>query len=156
MVNDNEHLLQQLHNSQIRHIIEISYLEIHFAHTICACTSIQLKANQSWVETQILNYGAVLIRGFQVNDAPEFERAIKSLQLNLNDSYRGTSPRSVFPGTQFCFSAADAPVNYPIAQHCEMSFLKSPPKQLYFGCLQESKSGGGETALCDFRAVAQQ
>jgi len=108
------------------------------------------------VEKQILNYGAVLIRGFQLNDAPEFERAIKSLQPNLSDSYRGTSPRSVFPGTQFCFSAADAPVNYPIAQHCEMSFLRSPPKQLYFGCLQESKSGGGETALCDFRAVAQQ
>ena len=115
-----------------------------------------LVANRSWVEEQILNYGAVLIRGFQVNDAPEFERAIKSLQPNLNDSYRGTSPRSVFAGTKYCFSAADAPVNYPIAQHCEMSFLRSPPKQLYFGCLQESKSGGGETALCDFRAVVKQ
>ena len=115
-----------------------------------------LVANRSWVEEQILNYGAVLIRGFQVNDAPEFERAIQALQPNLSDSYRGTSPRSVFSGTQYCFSAADAPVNYPIAQHCEMSFLKSPPKQLYFGCLQESKAGGGETALCDFRSVVQQ
>ncbi|KAL7458506.1 hypothetical protein ACHAWC_010113 [Mediolabrus comicus] len=115
-----------------------------------------LVANRSWVEEQILNYGAVLIRGFQVNDAPEFERAIQALQPNLSDSYRGTSPRSVFSGTKYCFSAADAPVSYPIAQHCEMSFLKSPPKQLYFGCLQESKSGGGETALCDFRSVVQQ
>eukprot|EP01082_Thalassiosira_pseudonana_P003892 g3503.t1 g3503 contig12:2202300-2203580(-) len=44
------------------------------------------------------------------------------------------------------FSAADVPVNYPIAQHCEMSFLKSPPRQLYFGCLKESVSGGGETS----------
>ena len=27
------------------------------------------------------------------------------------------------------------------------------PRQLYFGCLQESSSGGGETSLCDFRKV---
>jgi len=115
-----------------------------------------LVANRPWVDEQILNYGAVLIRGFQVNDAPEFERAIQSLQPSLSDSYRGTSPRSVFTGTKYTFSAADAPVNYPIAQHCEMSFLDSPPKQLYFGCLQESRTGGGETALCDFRSVAEQ
>lgn len=113
-------------------------------------------ANRGWVEEQITNFGAVLIRGFQINDAPEFERAIKSLQPNLSDAYRGTSPRSVFDGTKYTFSAADAPNSYPIAQHCEMSFLKSPPRQLYFGCLQESKSGGGETALCDFRAVANE
>ena len=115
-----------------------------------------LELNRPWVEEQILTYGAVLIRGFQVKDAPEFERAIQSLQPNLSDSYRGTSPRSVFAGTKYTFSAADAPVNYPIAQHCEMSFLASPPKQLYFGCRQEAKTGGGETALCDFRAVAEQ
>jgi hypothetical protein len=36
-----------------------------------------------------------------------------------------------------------------------MSFLKSPPRQLYFGCLKESVSGGGETSLCDFRKVYQ-
>ena len=115
-----------------------------------------LVANRGWVEEQITNFGAVLIRGFQINDAPEFERAIKSLQPNLSDAYRGTSPRSVFDGTKYTFSAADAPNSYPIAQHCEMSFLRSPPRQLYFGCLQESKSGGGETALCDFRAVANE
>ena len=27
------------------------------------------------------------------------------------------------------------------------------PRQLYFGCLRESSSGGGETSLCDFRKV---
>ena len=30
------------------------------------------------------------------------------------------------------------------------------PRQLYFGCLQESKSKGGETSLCDFRKVYQE
>mmetsp|Transcript_17204 Transcript_17204/g.32291 ORF Transcript_17204/g.32291 Transcript_17204/m.32291 type:complete len:466 (-) Transcript_17204:151-1548(-) len=114
-----------------------------------------LEANRSWVEEQMLAHGAVLIRGFQIDTAPEFEQAIYSLQPNLNDCYRGTSPRSVFEGTKYMFSAADVPVNYPIGQHLEMSFLKCPPKQLYFGCLKESNSDGGETSLCDFRKVYQ-
>mmetsp|Transcript_3288 Transcript_3288/g.5082 ORF Transcript_3288/g.5082 Transcript_3288/m.5082 type:complete len:463 (+) Transcript_3288:84-1472(+) len=115
-----------------------------------------LVANRSWVEEQMLFYGAILIRGFAIDDAPEFERAISSLQPNLCDSYRGTSPRSVFEGTKYTFSAADAPVNYPIGQHVEMAFLKSPPRQLYFGCLKGSNSAGGETSLCDFRKVYQE
>jgi len=114
-----------------------------------------LSHNRQWVEEQMLTYGAVIIRGFAIANAPEFERAISSLQPNLSDSYRGTSPRSVFQGTKYTFSAADVRVNYPIAQHIEMSFLKSPPRQLYFGCLKESNSGGGETSLCDFRKVYQ-
>mmetsp|Transcript_17556 Transcript_17556/g.36884 ORF Transcript_17556/g.36884 Transcript_17556/m.36884 type:complete len:473 (+) Transcript_17556:117-1535(+) len=112
-----------------------------------------LTAHRSYVESQMLLHGAVLIRGFQINDAPDFEKAIMALQPNLSDSYRGTSPRSVFAGTKYTFSAADVPVNYPIAQHLEMSFLKAPPRELYFGCLKESSSKGGETSLCDFRKV---
>eukprot|EP00571_Detonula_confervacea_P014043 CAMPEP_0172310948 /NCGR_PEP_ID=MMETSP1058-20130122/13360_1 /TAXON_ID=83371 /ORGANISM="Detonula confervacea, Strain CCMP 353" /LENGTH=456 /DNA_ID=CAMNT_0013023969 /DNA_START=104 /DNA_END=1475 /DNA_ORIENTATION=+ len=115
-----------------------------------------LVVNRSWVEEQMLAYGAVLIRGFQIDTAPEFERAISSLQPNLCDSYRGTSPRSVFEDTKYTFSAADVPANYPIGQHVEMAFLKYPPRQLYFGCLQESKLSGGETSLCDFRKVYQE
>lgn len=114
-----------------------------------------LVANQAWVEEQMLAHGAVLIRGFQIDTPPEFERAISSLQPNLCDCYRGTSPRSVFEGTKYTFSAADVPVNYPIGQHLEMAFLKHPPRQLYFGCLKESASRGGETSLCDFRKVYQ-
>jgi alpha-ketoglutarate-dependent taurine dioxygenase len=111
--------------------------------------------NRAWLDDQILQYGAILIRNFQVVDAVAFEKATLALQPNLSDAYRGTSPRSCMPGTKYAFSAADVPVNYPIAQHCEMSFLKAPPRQLYFGCIEASKTAGGETALCDFRKVYQ-
>lgn len=112
-----------------------------------------LSDNRSWVDGQILQYGAVLIRGFQVANARDFEQATLSVQPRLSDQYRGTSPRSLFEGTKYSFSAADCPVNYPIAQHLEMSFLNAPPRNLYFGCLKESKIAGGETSLCDFRKV---
>jgi hypothetical protein len=117
--------------------------------------TIWLEKNRSWVEEQILCYGAVLIRGFQIDSAVDFEHATLALQPNLSYTYRGTSPRSLKDGTKYAFSAADAPVNYPIAQHLEMSFLKAPPRQIYFGCLKASKCMGGETALCDFRKVYQ-
>ena len=114
-----------------------------------------LKDNRQWVHDQMMRYGAVLIRGFQIESASDFEKATMSMDPNLCDKYRGTSPRSLHDGTKYVFSAADVPVNYPIAQHLEMSFLKAPPKNLYFCCVQESKSTGGETALCDFRKVYQ-
>lgn len=113
-----------------------------------------LTHNRSWVEEQMLTYGAVLIRGFDISSPVELEKAILALQPNLCQDYRGTSPRSVFDGTDYIFSAADVPATYPIGQHVEMAFLKAPPRQLYFGCIQApSNSIGGETSLCDFRKV---
>lgn len=112
-----------------------------------------LRDNQSWVEEQMLHHGAVLVRGFQVKSAPDFESATLALHPQLSDQYRGTSPRSLMKDTKYSFSAADVPVNYPIAQHLEMSFLNAPPRKLYFGCIKESKNAGGETSLCDFRKV---
>ena len=76
-----------------------------------------LDMNRKWVEDQMLCHGAVLIRGFQINSAPDFEQATLALQPNLSDTYRGTSPRSLQKGTKYSFSSADAPVSYPIAQH---------------------------------------
>ncbi len=114
-----------------------------------------LNVNRQWVQDQMLQYGAVLIRGFDINSPTDFEKATLALDPSLCDKYRGTSPRSLQDGTKYTFSAADVPVNYPIAQHLEMSFLKAPPKNLYFGCMKGSQSEGGETSLCDFRKVYQ-
>jgi hypothetical protein len=114
-----------------------------------------LQLNRDWVNTKMLQCGAVYIRGFAIQNPPEFEQAVNALQPDLCDEYRGTSPRSLKEGCKYAFSAADVPVNYPIAQHLEMSFLNAPPRQLYFGCMKASSKPGGETALCDFRKVYQ-
>ena len=41
----------------------------------------------------------------------------------------------------------------PIPQHLEMSFLRSPPRNIFFCCLEAPTSFGGETTLCDFKKV---
>jgi alpha-ketoglutarate-dependent taurine dioxygenase len=55
--------------------------------------------------------------------------------------------------TKYIFNASELPGFYPIPQHCEMSFLRDPPQRLFFCCLVAPQSFGGETPLCDFRAV---
>ena len=37
-------------------------------------------------------------------------------------------------------------------QHCEMSFLPSAPRRLFFYC-HVAPEYGGETPICDFRKV---
>ncbi|CAB9500563.1 Taurine catabolism dioxygenase TauD, TfdA family [Seminavis robusta] len=112
-----------------------------------------MEQNRGWINEKILQYGAVLFRGFDVVTAKDVERAVLSFEPDLSDVYRGTSPRHSQGGSRFVFSAAEVPVHYPIAQHCEMSFLKEVPPKLFFSALRVSSQPGGETALTDFRQV---
>jgi hypothetical protein len=111
------------------------------------------RENRVWLDAMLLKYGAILIRGFSLETPADMQEAIQAYHDNLNNTYRGTSPRRLMEGTDYVFSAAEVPVNYPIAQHIEMSFLDAPPRQLFFGCIKQSDAVGGETALADFRQV---
>ena len=44
--------------------------------------------------------GAILFRGFRVNEGVEFQDVVQQYNPELSDQYRGTSPRRVVPGTQ--------------------------------------------------------
>ncbi|CAB9504215.1 Taurine catabolism dioxygenase TauD, TfdA family [Seminavis robusta] len=109
--------------------------------------------NKDWIDDMMLRYGALLFRGFHVVTAKDVEDAVMSYEPNLNNQYRGTSPRHTQGNTEFVFSAAEVPSHYPIAQHIEMSFLPEPPKKLFFSALKAPAAVGGETALADFRKV---
>lgn len=123
-------------------------------YTCSFCLRMFMEKNREWIDSQILKYGAVLFRGFDIDSAKEVEADIRALEPNLNNEYRGTSPRNTQGGSDFVFSAAEVPSHFPIAQHLEMSFLPAPPRRLFFSALQApSGKKGGETALTDFRKV---
>src|SRR4051794_15159570 len=82
---------------------------------------------------QLRKHGALLFRGFEVRDAKAFERIALAIDPVLGREYLGTSPRNAL--TDYVFSASELPGWYPIPQHCEMTFLKKPPRRLYFACL---------------------
>lgn len=103
---------------------------------------------------KMLKQGAVLFRGFNVNQPQEFESIAKTVDSDLKNDYLGTSPRNIVKGTGYVFSASELPPHYPIMQHCEMSFLPTAPRRLMFYCYIEPQFGG-ETPICDFRQVAK-
>ena len=44
--------------------------------------------------------GAILLQGFDVNEAIDFQEAVLQFSPDLCDTYRGTSPRNQIRGTQ--------------------------------------------------------
>ncbi len=109
-----------------------------------------IEKNRAILASGMLEQGAVLFRGFPINDALIFERAAKMLDPDLKNDYLGTSPRNKL--TDYVFSASELPPHYPIMQHCEMSFLPRAPRKLFFWC-KTAPGKGGETPTCDFAAV---
>ena len=113
-----------------------------------------------WVETQrvelnaqLCEHGAILFRGFGVRAGADFERVARAVEEELKNEYLGTSPRDAVTESGYVFSASELPPYYPIPQHCEMSFVKTPPRRVFFSCLGPPARGSGETPLCDFRKV---
>ncbi|HNY54066.1 MAG TPA: TauD/TfdA family dioxygenase [Chitinophagales bacterium] len=109
-----------------------------------------ISANKVTIEEKLIESGAVLFKGFDIQTPQDFEDVAKAVDNDLKDDYMGTSPRDKKSG--FVFSASELPGHYPIMQHCEMSFLPSAPRRLFFYCHIEPEYGG-ETPICDFRKV---
>jgi len=112
-----------------------------------------LQRNDSWLQEQLTEYGALLFRGFDVEDAANFETVARAIDSELKNDYMGTSPRDAW--SDYVFSASELPGYFPIAQHCEMSFTADPPRRLFFCCFEPPAEGSGETSLADFRRVFQ-
>ncbi len=110
-----------------------------------------LRERAAWVQEQLATHGALLFRGFPVGDAPAFERLARAIDDELQNEYLGTSPRNGL--TDYVFTASELPPFFPIPQHCEMSFIATPPRRVFFCCLQAPGAQMGETPLVDFRAV---
>lgn len=109
-----------------------------------------LRARAEWVRQSLTRHGALLLRGFDVADARAFETVARAIEANLRADYLGTPSGRL---TGHVFRASDLPGGYPIAPHCEMSYLRTPPSRVFFGCLTEPRDGTGETPLVDFRRV---
>jgi len=110
-----------------------------------------LRANRDWVQEQLAQHGALRFRGFAIREPIEFEAVAAAVDPELKNQYLGTSPRDAL--SDYVFNASELPDYFPIAQHCEMSFCATPPRLVFFSCLEEPAEGSGETPLCDFRAV---
>lgn len=113
----------------------------------------RIESEKTELKKQLVENGALMFRGFELKTPEDFEEVALALEPGLQNNYAGTSPRN--SRTKFVHSASELPGHYPIMQHCEMSFLPTAPRFLFFFCFVEPKDGG-ETPTCDFRKVYNQ
>lgn len=110
-----------------------------------------------WIESQVKQIdrlldenGAVLLRGFRVQDAAEFRNFVEKYSGPLLDYFYRSTPRSVV--MQGVFTSTDYPADQYIPQHNEMSYSRRWPQRLFFYCSVEP-GGRGQTPIADSAKV---
>lgn len=106
--------------------------------------------NRGRVESELLKYGAILFRGFNMETVGQFEEFARAVSLNLLDYKERSSPRSeVGRGV---YTSTDYPPDEAIHFHNEQSYSYCWPMKLWFFCLQPATEGGA-TLIADARQV---
>src|SRR5262249_1255654 len=100
------------------------------------------KGNRDLIEAELLKYGAVLFRGFDVATVSEFEQFGMAISPTLLDYQERSTPRTEVRGK--IFTSTEYPADQYIPLHNECSYSHQWPMKLYFFCVT-SASQGGET-----------
>src|SRR5437868_2612682 len=106
--------------------------------------------NRSLIDTQLLEHGGILFRGFAVPSVAVFEQFIVAAAGSLLEySYRST-PRSQVSGR--IYTSTEYPADQFIPLHNEMAYMRSWPMKIGFCSLIPAKEGGA-TPIADSRSV---
>lgn len=106
--------------------------------------------NQEYVKAQLLQYGAVLFRGFHIAGLEEFEAVAKAVSGELLEYRFRASPRSQVRGN--IYTSTDYPPEYSIFPHNEHSYSPVFPAKIFFFCVTSAKEGG-ETPIGSNRDI---
>jgi alpha-ketoglutarate-dependent taurine dioxygenase len=109
-----------------------------------------IAAYRTAVDECLLEYGAVLFRGFDVASVAHFEQAGDELSAGkLDYMYRSTPRSTVGKGV---FSTTEYPPDQEIVLHCENAYQREWPLKVAFCCLV-APAEGGQTPVADMRRV---
>ena len=100
----------------------------------------------------LLDAGAILFRGFEIQNASDFEAFVKHFSGKELFNYAGgTSPRTA-RDIAGIYTSTEYPPEIKIPLHNELSYSSIYPVHVYFCCLRPADYGG-ETTLGDSRAI---
>jgi alpha-ketoglutarate-dependent taurine dioxygenase len=108
------------------------------------------KTNRDFIESNLLNYGALLLRGFSAGEPHELEQFIQVLCGELLEYRERSSPRHLVQGR--IYSSTDYPAHQEIFFHNENSYQHVWPMKIFFLC-ETPAQRGGETPIADTREV---
>jgi len=111
-----------------------------------------LGADQDRLRRELVTNGALLLRGFAVDDIPAFESVVRAMSGEPMTYNERSSPRHAIKGN--VYTSTDYPADEEIFLHNESSYQAAWPRLLYFYCAREP-SAQGATPLADVRRVFQ-
>jgi alpha-ketoglutarate-dependent taurine dioxygenase len=109
-----------------------------------------VKDNREFLASNLLRYGGILFRGFDIDDAPTFEQLARAFSPTLMDYLDQHTPRTKV--TDSIYTSTEYPSDHYIPFHSENSKNNIWPMKIWFFCLQPA-SAGGETPIADNRKV---
>lgn len=109
-----------------------------------------VQENVAALENNLLKFGGILLRNFDISSISEFNKVAQALCPALLDYVYRSTPRTRLGGK--IYTATEYPKERSIPLHNENSYSKSWPKKiLFYSAVVASK--GGETPLADSRNV---
>lgn len=126
--------------------------EPHLPHVILGhgADVVALAERRSEIRAAVAIHGAVLLRGFAVDDVDDFERVVTELSGHTLSYQERSSPRASIKGN--VYTSTEYPPSEEIFLHNENSYQQKWPMALYFYCVEPPVTGGA-TPLADTRAV---
>jgi acyl transferase domain-containing protein/NRPS condensation-like uncharacterized protein len=109
-----------------------------------------LQNSSEFVEKQLLKYGGLLFRGFQIDSADELELVARAISPELLDYREPSSPRLALGGN--VYTSTEYPSSQWIQLHNEMSYSCGWPRKIFFCCVTPPDHGG-ETPIAYSRRV---
>ncbi|KAL4625981.1 hypothetical protein ACB092_05G063500 [Castanea dentata] len=99
-----------------------------------------IKTEKKFLDSVLHKSGAVLLRGFPVNTASDFNDVVEAFGFEELPYVGGAAPRSNVVGR--VFTTNDSPPDQKIPFHHEMAQVTTFPSKLFFFCEVEPGSGG--------------
>jgi alpha-ketoglutarate-dependent taurine dioxygenase len=109
------------------------------------------KTNREFINSKLIEHGAILFRGFNLQSPADFERVAGSICSELFGEY-GDLPREGVAGK--IYKSTPYPADKMILYHNESSHMSRWPQKINFYCVQPAEQGGA-TPVADCREVAR-
>lgn len=109
-------------------------------------------SEQKFLRAKLLEHGALLFRGFDVETCADFHNFARSFSgKELLNYAGGVSPRIELGGGKI-YTSTEYPPHLTLALHNELSYAENYPAHVYFCCLTAPEIGG-ETPIGDSRRI---
>src|SRR4028118_54529 len=106
--------------------------------------------NRAFIETQLVKYGGILFRDFNLNSVDEFEQLIAAICGEALEYRYRASPRSQVSGR--IYTSTDYPADQSIFPHNEHAYSPVFPGKIFFYRVTPAQSGG-ETPIGSTRKI---